>query len=184
MWWYLAGFLFFRLTAAPLHFIQPLFWLLVGSLFVVILVADLKYYLIPRWSLVTLTGATLVYRVLLIVTGQMQLADFALTLVWTVLLVAFFFGLWWITKGKGFGFGDVQLAIPLALILGSWQRIVVGIFLAFLIGALVGSVLVIIGKKKFKQPIPFGPFLLLGTVISLVWGFALWSWYVRIIAGN
>ncbi|HCR81779.1 MAG: Type 4 prepilin-like protein leader peptide-processing enzyme [Candidatus Pacebacteria bacterium GW2011_GWB1_47_8] len=183
LWWYVAGFLFFRLTSAPLQSVQPLFWLLVGSVFVVILVSDLKYLIIPRWTLITLTVATLLYRGLLLVNHELQLADFGVSLLWTLGLTGFFLSLWWITKGKGFGFGDVQLAVPLGLILGSWQRILVGVFLAFLIGAVVGGGLVIIGKKQFRQPIPFGPFLLLGTALSLVWGFDLWAGYVRMIGG-
>jgi prepilin signal peptidase PulO-like enzyme (type II secretory pathway) len=111
----------------------------------------------------------------------MQLPDFAWSLVWTMLLVGFFFLLWALTRGKGFGFGDVQLAIPLGLILVGWQRILIGIFLAFLIGAAVGSVLLLTGKRKLRSAIPFGPFLLLGSTLGLLWGFEIWSWYAKII---
>lgn len=183
LWWYVAGFLFFRLTSTPMQVIQPLFWLLVGLLFVVIFVSDLKYMIIPRWTIAVLTGATLLYRLALLATGEMQAVDFFWSIVWALLLVGFFFFLWKITRGRGFGFGDVQLALPLGLILGSWQRVVVGIFLAFLIGATVGVGLVILKKKKFKQTIAFGPFLLAGTLLGLAWGFPLWSWYVRILGG-
>jgi prepilin signal peptidase PulO-like enzyme (type II secretory pathway) len=181
LWWYIAGALVFRLTAAPMHLIQPLYWLLVGCLFVAILISDLKYFIIPRWAIVLLTGATLLYRLTLILTGGMQLADFAWSLVWTLILAGFFFLLFALTRGKGFGFGDVQLAIPLGMIMVSWQRILVGIFLAFLIGAAVGSVLLLTGKRKLRSPIPFGPFLLLGSTLGLLWGFEIWSWYAKII---
>jgi leader peptidase (prepilin peptidase)/N-methyltransferase len=111
----------------------------------------------------------------------MQVADFWWALVWSLALALAFFGLWWTTQGKGFGFGDVQLAFPLGLLLASWQRIVVGIWLAFFIGALVGVGLIILKKKRFGQAIPFGPFLLLGTAISLRWGYQWWEAYVKLI---
>jgi len=44
-------------------------------------------------------------------------------------------------------------------------------------GALIGSLLLLLGKHKLKQPIPFGPFLLLGSAVALVWGDAIWGWY-------
>ena len=98
--------------------------------------------------------------------------------------MAFFFSLWFFTKGKGFGFGDVKLALPLGLILGSWQRIAVATFLSFVIGAIVGVFLISLKKKKFGQTLPFGPFLLLATGLSLVWGYAVWDEYVKLVVGT
>lgn len=115
--------------------------------------------------------------------GEMQFADFGWSLVWAALVTAFFYSLWWLTKGKGFGYGDVQLVFPLALILGTGPRVLVGIFAAFCIGAITGIILVAVGRKKFRQTVPFGPFLLLGTAIGLLWGYELWAGYVKIITG-
>jgi prepilin signal peptidase PulO-like enzyme (type II secretory pathway) len=183
LWWYVAGFLFFRLTSAPMQFIQPVFWLFVGTVSAAIIISDLKHFLIPRWTVLALTGSTLLYRAALILAGEMRPADFFQSVLWALLLTGFFWFLWKVTREKGFGFGDVQLAFPLGLILGHWERILVGIFSAFLIGAAVGMLLVISGKKRFRQAVPFGPFLLLGTLIGLVWGFELWAGYVRMLQG-
>lgn len=181
LWWYLLGALFFRLSSSPLVVVQPFFWLIVGLLSVAIIISDLKWMLIPRWAVNALLIFTLLYRGLLLWAGEMQWRDFGFSLIWTLALAGLFFALWWLTRGKGFGFGDVQLAVPLGLILGSWQRILVGVFLAFLIGAFVGLVLLSTGKKSWKQAVPFGPFLLLGTALSLWWGYELWEWYGRML---
>ena len=93
-----------------------------------------------------------------------------------LVLMAFFYGLWFFTKGRGFGFGDVKLAPSLGLLLG-WPKTIVAVFLAFVLGAVVAVVLIALGKKKLGQTIPFGPFLVLGTLIALLWGSRLWSWY-------
>ncbi|MBT4124435.1 MAG: prepilin peptidase [Candidatus Pacebacteria bacterium] len=181
LWWYFAGFVFFKITAAPLLYVQPAFWLFVAVIFVVIFITDLKYMIIPDWTVALLTIGTLAYRFALLYKGEMQFRDFGFSLLWTFCLVSFFFSLWFFTKGKGFGFGDVKLAIPLGLLLGSWQRILVAIFGSFVIGALVGVFLILIKKKKFGQTLPFGPFLLLSTGLSLVWGYAVWAEYVKIL---
>lgn len=64
------------------------------------------------------------------------------------------------------GFGDVKLVFLLGLFLG-FPKIVIAIYLAFLTGALVSVILVLGYKKSRKDTIPFGPFLIIGTVLSL-----------------
>lgn len=68
------------------------------------------------------------------------------------------------------GFGDVKFAFFMGLFLG-FPKIIVAIYLAVLTGAMVSIILVIRKKKKFiGGTIAFGPFLALGTLISLFWG--------------
>ncbi|MEK7571375.1 MAG: prepilin peptidase [Patescibacteria group bacterium] len=74
------------------------------------------------------------------------------------------------TKGKGIGFGDVVYVFLMGLVLG-FPRIILGLYIAFLSGAIISVLLVATGKKKMRgETIPFGPFLVTGTVISLLWG--------------
>ncbi|MBI1871803.1 prepilin peptidase [Candidatus Collierbacteria bacterium] len=80
----------------------------------------------------------------------------------------------------GFGFGDVKLAPSLALLLG-WPRVSVGIFSAFVIGAVLGLTLILFGKRRFGQTIPFGPFLIVGVLVGLLFGNSLWGWYWGLI---
>lgn len=77
----------------------------------------------------------------------------------------FFYFLWFVTKGKGMGFGDVKLVLLLGLALG-FPRIVTALYVAFLTGAIVGIILIIGGKKHLKSKIPFGPFLIIGAALS------------------
>lgn len=82
----------------------------------------------------------------------------------------FFFALFYITKGRGLGFGDVVYAFLMGLILG-FPKVILALYLAFVTGAIVSLVLILAKKKKFKGgTIPFGPFLVTGTIISLLWG--------------
>jgi leader peptidase (prepilin peptidase)/N-methyltransferase len=81
---------------------------------------------------------------------------------------------------KGMGFGDVKLAGVLGLYLGwlGWGVLVVGGFLGFLLGAVVGGALMVVRRAGRKSKIPFGPFMLVGTLLAVVWGQSLWDWYL------
>lgn len=177
VWWYVVGFAFFQLTQQPLLFVQPGFWLIVGVLLLIILVTDWIYMIIPDYAVAGLGILALLYRTYLVNVEVMQSRDLWLALVSGVAACAFFWSLFAITKGKGMGFGDVKYALVMGWLLG-WPRILVGIFCAFLLGGLVGGALLISKTKTLKQKIAFGPFLVVGTVIALVWGNYLWNWYV------
>lgn len=88
----------------------------------------------------------------------------------------FFFLLFAITKGRGMGFGDVKLALLLGFFLG-FPKIIVALYIAFLTGAVIALILIVKKKKKFsKSTIPFGPFLILGTLIAFFYGNFLWDY--------
>lgn len=178
LWWFLIGFAFFRLTANPFSVIQPLFWLLVGVLLLVIVVIDLKAMIIPDWAIVALSFLTLAYRSSLMIAGIDRPIDFAWSVFGASLALGFFLFLWLVTKRRGMGFGDVKLVFALALLL-HWPQVGVALFLSFVIGAVVGVVLLALRRTRFGVPLPFGPFLVTGTVIALLWGEALLRWYIQ-----
>lgn len=177
VWWYAVGFAFFHLTTHPLLYVQPVYWLVVGILLLIVLITDLTTYLIPTFAVVLLGGFAFLYRLLLVKMGVMVPGDLWLAVLSGMGLSAFFGFLVWVTKGRGMGLGDVELAMALGLLLG-WPRSLIAIFLAFLMGALVGIGMVFAKKKSFGQALPFGPFLVAGTVIALVWGYDVWLWYL------
>jgi leader peptidase (prepilin peptidase)/N-methyltransferase len=180
VWWYLFGTFFFTLTQRPFEVLQPAFWLTVGIILIAILVADYLHYIIPDEFVVLLTVITVVYRLSLVGFGIMQFPDLMMTLFGLILSVLFIGSLWFFTKGKGMGFGDVKLMVPLSLLVG-WPGVLVSLFLSFLIGGLTGSILLLSKKKKIGQVIPFGPFLIVGTFISLIWGDQILSWYLSLL---
>ncbi len=100
------------------------------------------------------------------------------------IIMALFFAIFFqslirLTKGKGMGGGDVKLGAFMGLTLG-FPNGVLALFLGFLTGALVSLGLVFFGKKKFKQTIPFGPFLVAGSLIALFWGQQIINWYLNL----
>ena len=91
----------------------------------------------------------------------------------------FFWALIIITKGKGMGGGDVKLGALMGLMLGFPQALI-ALMVSFLSGAIFSIVLIIFGKKHFGQVIPFGPFLVLGSLTALFWGDKILSWYLHL----
>lgn len=88
----------------------------------------------------------------------------------------FFFLMVAVSKEKWMGMGDAYLVILLGLIVG-WPNILLALMLAFSIGAIVGLVLIALKKKKMDSQIPFGPFLVAGTLIAIFFSESIISWY-------
>lgn len=96
-----------------------------------------------------------------------------------VALYGLYFLLAWIYPA-GMGFGDVKLAGVLGLYLGylGWAEVMIGGFLGFLYGGIVGIALMGLNRAGRKSQIPFGPFMLAGALTAIVWGDALADLYL------
>lgn len=79
------------------------------------------------------------------------------------------------TNGQGLGGGDVKLMGTCGLVLG-WHLV----WLAFVIGCLIGSVVHVIKMKFFDADrlLALGPYLSLGVYISMLWGYDILQWYL------
>jgi len=76
------------------------------------------------------------------------------------------------------GFGDVKLAAVLGAFLG-WEKLLVAVFLAVTLGVVGGIVVRLLGGGRM---VPFGPYLLLGALASLLVGDAVIAWYLGLFA--
>jgi leader peptidase (prepilin peptidase) / N-methyltransferase len=89
-------------------------------------------------------------------------------------------GVWLLTAGRGMGLGDVALAPVLGVVLGwlGWGPSLVALLGGFVIGALVGAVLLAGGRATRRARVPHGPFMLAGAAVGLFAGQALWHAYL------
>ncbi len=99
-------------------------------------------------------------------------------------LFGFYYLLAFIKPGA-MGFGDVKLAGVLGLVLGwlGWGVLILGGFLGFLLGGVLGVALMVAGRAGRRSKIPFGPFMLAGALIAVLWGSSLVSGYLDVIRG-
>ncbi|MDS0525693.1 prepilin peptidase [Clostridium sp. SHJSY1] len=70
---------------------------------------------------------------------------------------------------RGMGEGDIELASVCGLFLGV-KGIILGLFLSIMIGGIVGAIVLLLKLKKAKEKIAFGPFIAMGTIVSLLYG--------------
>jgi len=78
------------------------------------------------------------------------------------------------------GLGDVKLAFLMGLVLG-WPNILFALFLAFSLGAVIGIILIVLGKKNIKSEIPFGPFLAGATIFAMLYNQNMVDWYLNLV---
>jgi len=78
---------------------------------------------------------------------------------------------------EGMGWGDVKMAALIGLVTG-FPLVFVALLTGIILGGLVAGILLLLRVKKRKDAIPFGPFLSLATIATLLWGSAILNWYL------
>ena len=162
----------FALTYILFSF-QLIYYLLIFSIFIILFFQDLKYGVLSDRLIVILVFVTLFYLFLF------QRQEFINHLLTGVISFIFFvlisLAFYVLTKKQGMGGGDIKISFLLGLILG-FPNVIVCFYLAFLTGALASIILVLWKKKDYlKDSLPFGPFLIGATIISLFWGNYIYS---------
>jgi leader peptidase (prepilin peptidase)/N-methyltransferase len=79
-------------------------------------------------------------------------------------------------KKEGMGGGDIKLVAMIGALLG-WQKVLLVVFLASIMGSIVGIVLIATRLRGRQDPIPFGPFLAVGAMIAVFVGNDIIDWY-------
>lgn len=145
---------------------------LINSLFLlVIFMIDLKNYLIL--DSITLPAIVLAFIFnLLIVKSALSAMVIA-----GIIGGGFFLLQFLLSQGKWIGGGDIRLGFLIGIMLADWEKLIVALFFAYLVGAIFGIILMVSGKKSLKSKIPLGTFLSLATLVVLLWGETILNWY-------
>ena len=160
-------FLIFNIETAMI----TLYYWIIWSILIVISVYDLRHKIIPDLLVFLFAGLSLVFLLLSTWKTGFQMWDFLAGPLFALPFAA----LWFFSQGKWMGVGDAKLALGIGWFLG----LIKGgsaIILGFWMGAIVGLTLIGISKLSIakhphsnyglKSEIPFGPFLILGTIIA------------------
>lgn len=164
----------FHIGGGQFQVIPLLYLLVIVSVMIIIGVIDLKFYLIPTTFVLALSLIALFYNYF-----YLSSADFVGHIAAAFGASIFFGIIVLLTLGRGMGEGDIFLGFLIGMILGV-KGSFIAIFTAFAVGAIVSLILVFLGKKKFKEAVPFGPFLILGFFVSLYWGRFFLDWYLML----
>lgn len=157
--------------------LELFFYAIIFSILIIITVIDLQHMIIPDILVILILGATIIYKFVsyLLYSNSPELINSLGGLVLSALL---FIIIIIVSKG-GMGGGDLTLIGALGFILGI-KKIFLTIFLSFILGAIISIFLLITKIKEKKDPIPFGPFIILGFTITLFWGEQLIDWYINV----
>lgn len=158
---------------------QPIIgaWLFVAAVGTVIGYIDAQTRLIP-YRIIAPTYAVMIALVGLAAALDGQTDDLVRAGLSWVAYGGFFFLMWFVYP-RGLGYGDVRLAGVLGMALGylGWGEVLVGMYAGLLLGGLIGGLLAVV-KIVDRKRYPFGPFMLAGAYVGLLWGGAFTDWYL------
>lgn len=146
--------------------------LLFISLLVIITVSDIAYMLIPDKILLFFLIPLIVLRVF------EPLSPWWDSIVGAVVGFGVLFLIAIVSKG-GMGGGDIKLFFVIGLVLG-WVPTLLTLFLASIIGTVIGVISLRRTKQGRKTPIPFGPSIAIAAIIAYYYGESLVDWYVNL----
>lgn len=141
-----------------------LYWGIVSCAWIIVL-SDLRYKLISDYMQIALFLSILFQKIAEKASIFSLLGDMV-----SGIMVLLPIGLIYvITNERAMGLGDVILAGIIGFSLGTAKGLL-GIYVSFLVGAIVGVFLLLGRKKGMKSAVPFGPFLVIGMLVAGVWG--------------
>jgi leader peptidase (prepilin peptidase) / N-methyltransferase len=143
------------------------------SMFIIIIVSDIHYMIIPDKILIWFAGIFLFERIFIPLTPWWD------SLLGAVTGFALLFTIALVSKG-GMGMGDVKVYALLGFVLGL-KLVLISFFLSTLFGAVIGGFALLIKMVKRQQPIPFGPFIAAGTLTAYYWGTDLIDMYLQFL---
>jgi len=156
-------------------------WLIVVIGLTILALYDLKWMLLPTRLIYCLYFIALTMAVIATLTSSDRLSSIIGYVGGFLIGGGLFYLLFQLSKGKWIGGGDVRLGFLLGLIVGTVEKSFLLIFLAAIIGTLFSLPLIISGKYKRNSLIPFGPFLILSTLLVVLFGSSIIHWYGQFI---
>ena len=83
---------------------------------------------------------------------------------------------------EAMGLGDVKLLAAIGAFLG-WQATLFTVFVSSTVGGVVGLTLILTKKTDWQSRIPYGPYIVLGALAWIFFGYQVVDWYIRFLRG-
>ena len=160
-------------------------WLVLLVGFMALIVYDLRWMLLPDRIAFPLSIIAAVMAVITISTSTRPTQSVLDTILAVAVGGGIFYVLYQFSGGRWIGGGDVKLGWLLGLVLATPAKAMLCIFIAALAGTLITVPMLASGRMKRSSTIPFGPFLIVGAIIALLFGASILGWYQRtLIVGS
>jgi leader peptidase (prepilin peptidase)/N-methyltransferase len=152
-----------------------LYFLILTYVLVVVSTIDLKTMLVPeKFCYFAMVAGILLSPFIPVI----SLKDSILGASFGAGIILFIIETYYIFTGKeGMGYGDASIMAIIGAFLG-WEKVLLTIFFASLIGSVVGIALMVLKGKNAKFALPFGPFLSIGAYITILFGNEIIKWYL------
>lgn len=175
---FLISYIFWPAPVSGGQIILLVTWLAVSVGLMALLVYDLRWMLLPNKILYPTLLLAVAGQIIYLASSEAHKGRFIINWALSLLVASgVFWVLFWISKGKWIGFGDVRLGLITGTLLQTPGKSILMIFLASLAGATVSVILIAVGKSKMSAKIPYGPFLISATFICLLFGQNILDWY-------
>lgn len=158
------------------------FWLVYIVGFMSLIVFDIKWMLLPNKIVYSLLGVYVIQLGYMFGFGSYSLSDIVGVCLGVVTISGFFWAIFQLSSGKWIGGGDVKLAVLLGALAGGALEAGLLIFIASVLGSLIGGGILLLAKRfKMNTQLPFGPYLMVATVIVVLFGTSIIDWYKSLI---
>ncbi len=147
---------------------------------IVIGVFDFKHYLILDKVLLPLGAIAIGWNLYSDLSSSVSAGHLVSGLLSGLGLAGFFGAQYLVSRGRWIGLGDVKLGFVLGNTL-LWPLSLCMLMLAYFSGAIVGVGLIGLKKKQMSSQMPFGVFLAISAIITMLYGDGLVSWYRGLI---
>jgi len=180
---FVASYVFwpYQISAANYLLIMFITWLVALVGLVALAVYDVKWMLLPDKIVYPLISIAATLTVFQFIFGR-PLADIKNIALAVLIGGGLFWLLFRLSKGNWIGGGDIKLGFLLGLILGQPTHAVLYIFMASLLGLLYSLPAMLVKRLKLTSKVPFGPMLIAGAIITMLFGQKLIDWYLAIFA--
>lgn len=153
------------------------FWLVALVVLTALFIYDLKWLKFPVLLLRALVVLGVVQTIFVVaLSPAVERIDVAMAaFLASVVGGGLFLLIYWFSKGQAIGDGDSHLGFGFGLLLGAPLLSWMAITFASIIGSVFAIILIAKGKSR-KSKVPFGPFLITGVVISMLFGQKIWDY--------
>jgi prepilin signal peptidase PulO-like enzyme (type II secretory pathway) len=154
-------------------------WLIMLVGFMALAIYDLRWMILPDRIVFPLQVLAVLYILTNFVISRGDWHVLSNALLGFLCSAGLFYVLFQVSKGKWIGGGDVKLAVVLGLLLGGAEEALLMIFVASVLGSVIGIPLLLTKKTNLQGKIPFGPLLITATIVVYLFGASVITWYKR-----